>query len=415
MSATAESVEIPMPRLSDAMEEGTIVQWLKASGEEVAVGEAIVEIETDKATMEYEAESAGILQILAETGATVTLGKPIARLLPPGSEISDGGGRSGHEAQLQIEAEQPPVPRAAKAPAPAVRGDRVLATPIARRMARELGLALAAIRPSGRRGQIVKADVEAHAGDATGLRPTGASARATADGWPPIGRSNDVQRTPLTRTQRTIAQRMAQSRATVPDFEVSVEIEMDACLRLREELAAHLDPLPSVNDMVVRACALALREHPRANGVYREEAFELHEAVNVGIAVAAPDALLVAVIPDADRRPLAEIARESRRLAARARSGEITPRELAGATFTVSNLGMFGVDRFSAIINAPQAAILAVGAATERPIVRDGRLTVGRVMTVTLAADHRILYGADAARFITDVRERLQAPLGLLV
>jgi len=412
--SVAEIVEIPMPRLSDSMEDGTIVQWLKGDGDEVSVGEAIVEIETDKATMEYEAESGGVLQILVGEGASAVLGEPIARLLPPGSEIPDANGGAEREPDTRTEDEPgpsdhpkrpgPPLSDAARTPNGASK--RVLATPVARRMAAELGVSLEAVAPSGRRGQVMKADVEQYASRAPRADPT------RDEETRPV---SPVRREELSRTQRTIAQRMAQSRATVPDFEVSVEIDMGACLRLRAELSGHLDPVPSINDMVVRASALALREHPRVNGAYREEAFELHEAVNVGIAVAAQDALLVAVITGADRRPLGEIARETRRLAARARTGEITPPEISGATFTVSNLGMFGVDRFSAIINAPQAAILAVGAVTERPVIRDGQLAAGQVMTATLAADHRILYGADAARFITDVRERLQAPLGLLV
>jgi pyruvate dehydrogenase E2 component (dihydrolipoamide acetyltransferase) len=269
-------------------------------------------------------------------------------------------------------------------------------------MAAEHGLDLSEITATGRRGQIVKADVEAHARNGSAPAPA-----ADAPGG--------ARREELSRVQRTIARRMAESRAQVPDFEVSVDIEMGACLDLRAQLAAHLDPVPSLNDMIVRACALALREQPRVNGAYRDDAFELHDDVNVGIAVAGQDALMVAVVARADRTPLSEIAVATRRLAARARSGEITPLELSGATFTVSNLGMFGVDRFTAIINQPQAAILAVGAVADRPVVRDGAIVAGKVMTASLACDHRILYGADAARFVTDVRDRLQAPLALLV
>jgi pyruvate dehydrogenase E2 component (dihydrolipoamide acetyltransferase) len=179
-------------------------------------------------------------------------------------------------------------------------------------------------------------------------------------------------------------------------------------------MAEHHSPAPSVNDMVIRACALALRAHPRVNGSYRDETFVLHDRVSVGFAVAAPDSLLVPVVSDADQRSVTEIAVLTRELAVKAREGRITPADVSGATFTVSNLGMFGVDRFTAIINAPQAAILAVGAATERAVVRQGAVTAAVVMTATLAADHRILYGADAARFLTDVRDRLQAPIGLL-
>jgi pyruvate dehydrogenase E2 component (dihydrolipoamide acetyltransferase) len=208
---------------------------------------------------------------------------------------------------------------------------------------------------------------------------------------------------------------MVQSRATVPEFELEVEIDMGACLELRSQLADHADPPPSINDMVIKACGLSLAGHPRVNGSYRDGAFELHDDVNIGFAVAAPDALLVPVIRDADSKTLMQIAREARALAAQARDGGITPAELSGATFTVSNLGMYGINRFSAVINPPQAAILAVGAVQERPVVRDGQLAVGKTMSATLASDHRILYGADAAAFLAELRERLQAPIGLLV
>jgi pyruvate dehydrogenase E2 component (dihydrolipoamide acetyltransferase) len=373
--SVAQIIEVRMPRLSDSMEEGTIVRWLKRAGDTVAAGEALVTIETDKATMEYEAEAGGTLEILASEGATVHLGEAIARLLP------EAGG--------------PP--------------QRLLATPVARRMASDLGIDLGAVTATGRRGQIMKADVEAFAasnGHGNGAAP----AREPEPQLAPTTSEREV----LTRTQRTIARRMAESRAVVPDIELVVDIDMGACLALRAQLAEHHSPAPSVNDLVIKACALALRQHPRVNGSYADEAFVLHDGVNVGFAVAAPDSLLVPVVTDADRRPVTEIAAVTRNLAAKAREGRITPVEVSGATFTVSNLGMFGVDRFTAIINTPQAAILAVGAAAERAVVRDGVVTAAVMMTATLAADHRILYGADAARFLTDVRDRLQAPIGLL-
>ena len=391
--SVAQVTEVRMPRLSDSMEEGTIVRWLVAAGDAVAAGDPLVEIETDKATMEYEAEAAGTLQILAVEGATVALGEAIARLLP------DGAGPAPAR-----EDEQPPRDE---------RPPRVLATPVARRMASDLGIDLAHVTATGRRGQIMKADVEAAAAshrNGTAREP----ARAEPERAEPPRAESEPEREQLTRTQRTIARRMAESRAVVPDIELVVDIDMGACLALRAQLSEHHSPAPSVNDLVIKACALALRQHPRVNGSYADEAFVLHERVNVGFAVAAPDTLLVPVVTDADRRPVTEIAAVTRELAVKAREGRIAPPDVAGATFTVSNLGMFGVDRFTAIINTPQAAILAVGAAAERAVVRDGAVTAAVIMTATLAADHRILYGADAARFLTDVRDRLQAPIGLL-
>jgi pyruvate dehydrogenase E2 component (dihydrolipoamide acetyltransferase) len=361
--SVASAIAVRMPRLSDSMEEGTIVRWLKASGDEVTAGESIVEIETDKATMEYEAEAAGVLEVVAGEGETVALGEVIAQIMPDGVEFS------------------PARPRA---------------TPVARRLAAELGIDLQDVPGTGRRGQVMKADVE---------KQTQAS--------PPSARER--RRVELTRVQQRIAARMAESRAVVPDFALEVEIDMDACVALRDELAAHTDPVPSINDMVVKACAVALLGHPRVNGSYRDGGFELHDQVNVGFAVAATDALLVPVIRGADAKRLAEIASEARALAAKARDGSIAPPELSGATFTVSNLGMFGITRFTAVINPPQAAILAVGAVQERAVVRDGALTIGHTMSATLASDHRILYGADAAGFLAEVRKRLESPIGLLV
>jgi pyruvate dehydrogenase E2 component (dihydrolipoamide acetyltransferase) len=358
--SVASAVAVRMPRLSDSMEEGTIVRWLKSTGDAVAAGEPIVEIETDKATMEYEAEAAGVLEVVAGEGETLALGEVIAQLVPSGVEASNAR-------------------------------TRTRATPVARRLAAERGVELSSVRGTGRRGHIVKADVEA------------------------VPSAKGTGREEISRIQQRIASRMAESRATIPDFSLEVEIDMDACVALRAELAPHADPVPSINDMVLKACALALLAHPRVNGSYRDGGFELHDEVNVGFAVAARDALLVPVIRDAGVKRLTDIARETRALAAKAREGAIAPPELSGATFTVSNLGMFGITRFTAVINPPQAAILAVGAVQERAVVRDGALTIGHTMSATLASDHRILYGADAAAFLAEVRERLQSPIGLLV
>jgi pyruvate dehydrogenase E2 component (dihydrolipoamide acetyltransferase) len=219
-----------------------------------------------------------------------------------------------------------------------------------------------------------------------------------------------------TRAQQVVARRMSSSKATVPEFTLAAEIDMGRCVELRERLRAIAGdgPVCSYNDIVVKACGVALREHPRANGAWRDGRFELYSRVNVGVAVAGDGVLVVPTVLDADARPLAEIAVETRRLAERVRSGQITPPELAGATFTVSNLGMFGVRSFTAVINPPQAAILAVGAVTARPLVRDGAVVARPAMDVTLACDHRILYGADAARFLARIRELLEEPLALL-
>jgi pyruvate dehydrogenase E2 component (dihydrolipoamide acetyltransferase) len=295
----------------------------------------------------------------------------------------------------------------------------VKASPLARRVAHDLGVGLEALQGSGPGGRIVRADVErAHAQPAAATAPAAAAPAASAPEpageAAPTGRG-DVTVEELSRTQQVIARRMSESRATVPEFTLSTLVDMDASVRLRAELKqAALDPTPSYNDLVIKACALALREHPRANGSYKDGRFELYGRVNVGMAVAAQDALVVPTVFDADRRSLGDIARTTRALAARVRDGLVTPPELSGGTFSVSNLGMFGVTEFQAVINAPQAAILAVGALRQEPVVRDGQVVPGHVMAITLSCDHRILYGADAARFLARVRELLERPLALL-
>jgi pyruvate dehydrogenase E2 component (dihydrolipoamide acetyltransferase) len=372
--------EVTMPRLSDSMEEGTIVRWLKQNGEQVATGEPLAEVETDKATVTFDADADGTLRILVEDGETVPIGGVIARI---------GEGES--------------VPEDRRA------NQRAKASPLARRTAREAGVDLRRLSGSGPGGRILRADVAAAAGPAAAVPAPTAVAR---------GAKGIVTTTPLSRTQIQIAQRMAESKATIPDFTLGAEVDMAQAVELRAQLrkaGRAGDAVPTYNDMVVKACALALREHPRANAAYRDGAFELYERVNVGIAVATDDSLVVPTVCDADGKPLLEIAREARTLTRRVRSGKITPAELAGGTFTVSNLGMYGVARFAAIINPPQAAILAVGELREVPVVRGGQVVPGSRMSIVLTCDHRILYGATAAEFLARVRALLEQPLNLLM
>ena len=402
-----------MPRLSDSMEEGVILKWLKRVGDEVAVGDELVEIETDKANMAYESDVAGTLtQVLAEEGDALPIGAPIAVVGDPDDKGSAG------QAAGPVTAGDPPSPPVAKASsgrvpptvppaARAVNGERVKASPLARRVARDAGVDLASVTGSGPGGRIVKADVE------------GAEVPAVASA-PQAGETETAKGTTtyqeLTRLQQVVSRRMAESKATAPHFYLQSEIDMSAAVAARGRLKA-LTPegevVPSFNDMVVKACALALREHPLANGSYKDGRFELYSRVNVGVAVAAQDALVVPTVFDADRKGLREIARDARSLASKVRDGSITPPELSGGTFTVSNLGMYGVSNFSAVINAPQAAILAVGAIAERPVVRDGQVTTAHLLGVTLACDHRILYGAPAAEFLARIRGLLEEPLSL--
>jgi pyruvate dehydrogenase E2 component (dihydrolipoamide acetyltransferase) len=372
--------EVVMPRLSDSMEEGTIVRWLKRDGDDVTQGEPLAEVETDKATVTFDADAAGTLRILVAEGETVPIGGVIARI---------GG------------AVKPVAPRAGNRP------DRVRASPLARRMARESGTDLTAVTGTGPGGRIIKADLE---GAAEPPPPEPATAIR--------GNKGAVTIQQLSRTQVQIAQRMAESKATIPDFTLQAEVDMDHAVIMRSQLreaGRAGDVLPSYNDMVVKAAALALREHPRANAAYRDGAFECYERCNVGIAVAADDSLVVPVVFDADRKSLGQIAHETRTLAGRVRDHQITPAELSGGTFTVSNLGMYGVRSFAAIINPPQAAILAVGELREQPVVRGGQVVPGSRMSIVLTCDHRILYGAPAAQFLARVRQLLEQPINLVL
>jgi pyruvate dehydrogenase E2 component (dihydrolipoamide acetyltransferase) len=333
--------------------------------------------------MEYESESEGILlQILVREGETVPIGAPIARIGAPGDAAQPASNTvllADRAAQQREERPSNTVLQGAS------RGARVNASPVAKRIAKELAVELDGLEGTGPNAMITREDVERAA------KARGASARELE---------------PLSRVQQAVARHMLEA-ATVPTFAVEIEIDMKGCTELRESL----EPRPSFNDLVVKACALALREHPRVNAAYTEQGFRHADRVNVGIAVAAQDALLVPVVRDADAKTLVEIAHESRELAEKARAAKLTPADLDGGTFTVSNLGMHGVRRFEALLNTPQAAILAVGAVEPRPAAtRDGGLAVLPLMSATLVCDHRILYGADAARFLGRVRELLEDP-----
>jgi pyruvate dehydrogenase E2 component (dihydrolipoamide acetyltransferase) len=409
--------QVTMPRLSDSMEEGTIVRWLKADGDAVRRGDEIVEIETDKATMAYEAEADGTLSIIAAEGATAAVGAPIATI---GAVTADAPTPTPAIATSAVATSpqqngggSPSTTGAVATPAAATRKipqrAGVRSSPLARRIAERLGVDLATLAGSGPHGRIIKADVVA----AT-LTPALVSEPASGSiAMPLVGDGATV--VDLNKTQSVIARRMVESRTTVPDFALEVDVDMTAALAMRAELKLLVDPAPSLNDLVIKACATALTRHPRANGSYREGHFELWSQINVGVAVAAEDALLVPVVRDADTKSLGAIAADTRALAERVRSRAITPPELSGGTFTVSNLGMYGIDRFEGIINAPQAAILCVGAVVERPVARSGQVVIAPQMTVTLACDHRILYGADAARFLAEIRLLLEQPIGLFL
>jgi pyruvate dehydrogenase E2 component (dihydrolipoamide acetyltransferase) len=368
---------LTMPRLSDSMEEGTIISWLREDGDEIGVGDELLEIDTDKATVVYEAEQAGALRIVVRQGETVRVGATIAHI-----DAGDGDDESAV---------------------------RVKASPVSRRLAERLGVELESLTGTGPSGRIVKRDVEAAS------RPSILDAvPADERGVERAKGAIEVER--LDRAQLTIARRMVESRATMPDFTLTTEVDMESAVALRAQLAElGSQRTPSLGDLVIKACGLALREHPRVNSSYRDGTLQRYGRVNIGVAVAAPGALLVPTVFDADSKQLSQIAIETITLAERGRAGKLTPPELGGATFTVSNLGMFGVTQFTAVLNPPQAAILAVGSVQQRAVVHNGNLMARHCMNLTLSCDHRVLYGADAAAFLASVRVCLEQPLRLVL
>ena len=424
-------IEILMPRLSDSMEEGTILGWLVESGQEVGEGDELVEIETDKANMIFEADHSGLVHHVAQEGDSLPVGAPIAQLLEPGEEPATGdsaGTSPSSPAEDEEDEGEAEGHLSHTGPPPAESPDtdseesssasgRVRASPLARRIAEERGIDLAGLEGSGPGARIVKADVE-RAGDGPAKGSTEASVgtgSGSADTAAETAKGQ-VEIVELNRLQQTVSRRMSESKATVPHFYLTTDVDMSNCIAARAGLktsAPEGTKPPSFNDMVVKACAIALGEFPRANGGYRDGRIELYSRINIGVAVAAENSLVVPVIPDADKKGLNEIAAKARELAGKVRDGSITPPELSGGTFTVSNLGMFGVTAFDAVINSPQAGILAVGAIEERAVVRDGQIVPASMMTMTLSCDHRILYGADGAQFLARVRAILEQPLSL--
>ncbi|GAA4237362.1 pyruvate dehydrogenase complex dihydrolipoamide acetyltransferase [Actinomadura meridiana] len=419
--------DILMPRLSDTMEEGVISSWQKKPGDEVAVGDVLVDIETDKAVMEYEAYEAGVLEkILVEEGETAAIGAPIAVLTPAGGAAPAATPTPAAEPAPVPEQKPEPVaeaPAPAPAPSPArpAGASRPPSSPLARRLARDHGLDLAGLNGSGPGGRIVRADIEAAIrGGASAPAPTTAPAPAptgtapTAPASAVAARADDpdVEVVPLNRFRKVAAKRLTESKREAPHFYLNREVDAEALLSFRATVNEALAPAKvSVNDLIVKAAATALREHPAVNVSYTEENLLFHKRVHVGIAVAVDDGLVVPVIRDADRKSVSEIGRETRELAGKAREGKLSLQDMSGGTFSVSNLGMFGVDSFAAVINPPEAAILAVGAVRDEPVVRDGQVVPGKRMTVTLSVDHRATDGATGARFLDRLATLLENPL----
>ena len=430
-------IEILMPALSPTMTEGNVTKWLKKEGDEVHSGDVLAEIETDKATMEFEAIDDGRLgRILVPEGAQgIKVNQPIAVLLGEGEDAS----------ALEELAKKPsrpaaPPPTVAPEPGPAAQpwaekassgNGRTFASPLARRMAQQAGLDLAAITGSGPQGRIVKADIEAAL---SGERGAPAAARPTAQPQPaPLaapaaapGLSKErvlafagnppYAERPLTAMRRVIARRLTESKQTVPHFYLTVDCEIDELLKFRAELNGKSDAYRiSVNDFVIRAAALALRQVPAANASWSDEAILLWDTVDIAVAVALEDGLITPIVKHADRKGLAAIANGTKDLAARARAGKLKLEEFQGGTFSISNLGMFGVRDFAAVINPPHGGILAVGAGERRPVVKNGALAIATVMSCTLSCDHRAVDGAVGAQFLAAFKKLVEDPLTMLL
>ena len=431
-------IKILMPALSPTMTEGNLAKWLKAEGEAVKPGDVIAEIETDKATMEVEAIDEGTLgKILVPAGAqAIKVNEPIALLLTEGEDAGTLAAEAA-PAPAAPPAKAPsapppvapppaaapppsaakPAPEAPPAAAPAAAAtDRRFASPLARRMAAAAGLDLAAVGGSGPNGRIVKSDVEAALARGPAAAPAAAAA-PTAPAAPAVVGLPPFTEVPNSQTRKVIARRLGESKRDAPHFYLSIECEIDQLLKIRQELNGRAGDKYklSVNDFVIRASALALKQVPAANASWTDTATRLYHQADVSVAVATPGGLITPIIRGADAKGLAAISNEMKELAGRAREGKLKPEEYQGGTFSVSNLGMYGIKSFAAVINPPQGAILAVGAGEQRPVVKEGALAIATMMTCTLSVDHRVVDGAVGAEFLAAFKKLVEDPLTMLL
>ena len=427
--------EIQMPRLSDTMEEGVISTWVKAVGDKVASGDVLVEIETDKAVMEYEAYEDGYLvkQSVSE-GDTVPIGAVIGIIGDSPDAVPDDSGSAGSEPAQEsaddAEAEEtaPAAEESAPAEAPAPStgggedGPRPRTSPLARRLAREYGLDINSIQGSGPKGRIVRADIEAAAKDGGAREAAPAAPAAKEERSAPAAQAFDDGRgseeLKVSNVRKVIARRLSESKQTVPHFYLRRTIDAEALKGFRGQINEQLASTGakiSFNDLIVKACATALKLHPAVNSSWVDDKLLQHHRINVGVAVAVDAGLVVPVLHDTDKATLSEISTRTRGLAGKARDGKLKPQEMSGGTFSVSNLGMFGVDSFSAVINPPEAAILAVGAMRQEPVVVDGEVVVRNRISLELSVDHRAVDGAVGAAFLKDLAEILEEPMRIIL
>jgi pyruvate dehydrogenase E2 component (dihydrolipoamide acetyltransferase) len=406
---------IIMPKMGDAMEEGTLVRWLKQEGDTVQEGEPIAEIATDKATVEIEAPVSGVLRgIRVAENAVVPVNTPLAYILQEGESLPAEGDGKASEPTKPAAAPQPaPTTPAAPQPAPANGEERVLASPLARKIAAEHGIDLRQVRGTGPKGRIVERDVLAYLESRqVTVAPTPAPTPAPAVAAAPA----EARVETLNRLRQITAQRTTEAHQTIPHFYLTMEIDMEEALALRQRLNQLDESLRiSINDLIVKACAVAIEQHPIVNASYQNGQIVYPNGIHIGIAVAVEQGLLVAVLKHCEGKSLRRIAQESQTLIQKAREGKLLPDEMTGNTFTVSNLGMFGIEQFTAIINPPASAILAVGATRRVPVVQeDGAIVARHRMKVTLSCDHRVLDGAVGAQFLQTLKQVLENPLWML-
>lgn len=430
-SIPAGVVVVTMPRLSDTMTDGTVASWLKKVGDTVAEGDILAEIETDKATMEFESFNAGTLLFIGiQEGQTAPVDSLLAIIGPAGTDISgvaenfSKGGVSTSEKIVESKTESStPVAEKVEEPVQVVAdGKRIFISPLAKKIAEEKGIAISQVKGSGENGRIVKSDIENFVPSATSssAAPVSsapeASAKAEIAVAKPFVPSGQIATEEIKNSQmrKIIAKRLAESLFTAPHYNLVIEVTMDEAMKSRVAINSVPDTKVSFNDMVIKACALALKKHPKINSQWKEDAIIINYHVNIGVAVAVEDGLVVPVLPFTDGMSLSQIGASVRDLAGRAKNKKLLPSEMEGSTFTISNLGMFGITEFNSIINQPNSAILSVGAIVEKPVVKEGQIVVGNTMMLSLACDHRTIDGATGAQFLQTLKQYIENPVTML-
>jgi pyruvate dehydrogenase E2 component (dihydrolipoamide acetyltransferase) len=412
-------IVVTMPRLSDTMTEGTVATWLKKVGDAVAEGDILAEIETDKATMEFESFNAGtLLYIGIQEGNTAPVDSLLAIIGPAGTDISGiaenytAGGTAPASAPATEEKAAPAAEKATETIAEtSSNGGRILASPLAKKIASDKGIQLTQVKGSGENGRIVKSDIENFTPSAR-AQPA-ATATAAPKVFVPAGEvfTEEIKNSQM---RKIIAKRLAESLFTAPHYNLVIEVSMDEAMGARATINTVPDTKVSFNDMVIKACALALKKHPKINSQWKEDAIIINHHVNIGVAVAVEDGLVVPVLKFTDAMSLSQIGASVRDLAGRAKNKKLGPQEMEGSTFTVSNLGMFGITEFNSIINQPNSAILSVGAIVEKPVVKNGQIVVGNTMMLSLACDHRTIDGATGAQFLQTLKQYIESPVTML-